>query len=819
MGKLTGYILGLGVSLIICYYVLSSAFKPVYSWLGPLFGAPLLFVLSILYLLIGNVLVFPVLIPVLVFIGIVIGIGARKGRKAIGATLVVFTSLWSFAAASIFAIFISFIGSGSTLGSLSLGATGGIATSFPPIPKGTNIATIMAEPLVQNIVNVVEHFLNTGLSGSLSAGSTSSFLSTPYGIIGYVVLTFLPYIIINFVIVLISAGLTGRFMYKRLHRKIKEPAAAPSTQTATKNAAAVILIICICVAFVISGVNINGSQGFQPVYMNHVAPADSSFYSEAPNSTVSSYGTIFSSPVSFSASHKALSGSSNITQDQLSAGVVDSQGDSYNVYGNIGIFNGTSKDSFVQAASGSIFTGVVISDNLVCLFKELSLNSGIKQSLSLNGTYQSIVNLIPQSVLLMVFGGTINQTSSEAASEASTIMSQVSGTNEELAFSISFNFSFLSIAENGVSIYFYTFNSNQFNVETSIVNGLNTTFSDTGGNALFKGGVDSGYLVPGYTPGSVNSSIFIAGYANSPKYDSLILEHLGINSPLGESNPIVFDGGFFLSSGVFHSSSSSRNISVSSIFHYSSNITFNSREVAYSLITGVPEEHNGYNFSLYSNYNLSTGDFIGNVNYHPISYGENLDPATMEMYSNETFPAYITTAISAIETSSGIYDITTTVHNLDTSTLSGFSVNETAFLTSYGNNTVLMSGSAYSADSQNLLPNGSYSFSYSVKAVNPGTYTIGTPLIKYNMSGKAFSVYGPYSSFNSTGPDALSAINHIWYNSASEVSKFINQPAIVEQIYPGIYLFDLLPLLIVLVDIPIEIHGYRKWKREKSPKQ
>ena len=46
---------------------------------------------------------------------------------------------------------------------------------------------------------------------------------------------------------------------------------------------------------------------------------------------------------------------------------------------------------------------------------------------------------------------------------------------------------------------------------------------------------------------------------------------------------------------------------------------------------------------------------------------------------------------------------------------------------------------------------------------------------------------------------------------AAVISTVIHNRILTEQIFPGFYVFDLIPLLIVLVDIRIEYKSFRKW--------
>ncbi|MCI2412466.1 MAG: hypothetical protein MPI47_03970 [Cuniculiplasma sp.] len=82
MGKLTSYLLGLGIVLFSSYYYLTVYYKPLIQWMGPSFGTPLVIISGLLLFLLGNPLKETILIPIFILTGIAVGVGARKGRKA-----------------------------------------------------------------------------------------------------------------------------------------------------------------------------------------------------------------------------------------------------------------------------------------------------------------------------------------------------------------------------------------------------------------------------------------------------------------------------------------------------------------------------------------------------------------------------------------------------------------------------------------------------------------------------------------------------------------------------------------------------------------
>ena len=106
MGKLSAYIVGLFSALVLSYYLLSVYYSPLIAWMGPIFGAPLIFVVSLMFLVLGDALNHYILIPILIIIGVLIGIASRKGTRAISAAFTVYLSLIGFIFTSLFSIYL-----------------------------------------------------------------------------------------------------------------------------------------------------------------------------------------------------------------------------------------------------------------------------------------------------------------------------------------------------------------------------------------------------------------------------------------------------------------------------------------------------------------------------------------------------------------------------------------------------------------------------------------------------------------------------------------------------------------------------------------
>ena len=148
----------------------------------------------------------------------------------------------------------------------------------------------------------------------------------------------------------------------------------------------------------------------------------------------------------------------------------------------------------------------------------------------------------------------------------------------------------------------------------------------------------TGYLVPGYSSSSVDSSIFIAGFVHSGIFSNEVSKYLGINSTLSKGSSIVFDGGLFAKSHVVTSSSDVHLISGAQIYDYSNSIAFSSSSVNYGMLLGVPEGSTSANFTVIGSYPGSSSQILKEVNQTIQPTGP-FSLSNIVMKSNHLYPA------------------------------------------------------------------------------------------------------------------------------------------------------------------------------------
>lgn len=198
MSRFSSFIIAAVVSLSLGYYLLSSYYSPLLNWLGPVFGSDMYFSLGLLVLVMGNPFSYALVFVSWLLIGITIGITARRILRSISITISIYFFLWGVIIGSLFSYFISFVPSLAAGGGSLSGLDGltGVLNLVPP--PGTNLASILFEPV---LYQVFLKFLSIHItSGSPIKSAVGSFEGLFYG----------P--IISFVICAGSAGVVSHFI-------------------------------------------------------------------------------------------------------------------------------------------------------------------------------------------------------------------------------------------------------------------------------------------------------------------------------------------------------------------------------------------------------------------------------------------------------------------------------------------------------------------------------------------------------------------------------------------------------------------------------
>lgn len=835
MGKLTSYLIGLTAAILLSYYVLFTYYTPIINWLGPVVGSDIIFPFGFLFLLLGSSLTYPIVLMSWIVIGVAVGLGSRKGTRAIGAAISIYFTIWGFLALSVLSVVQKISGISLTnIGGTSTGAS----MSLPPLPPGTSISAILAEPVVNSFSSIISSLpgLST-LTNSTGGGSptTSIFSSLPtffYNVI-------LPPMITNIVVFMVISGVTGTLIYRLANKnnmpskpgnggpKQQKPKKAKVKKVKTKKVvrkvdhvgtATLSLVFVAVVMMMLPG----------PVAVNHNTPGSQIQSSQASsssylNASLAATGQIFS--LATLASNTTSSQMPSSLSLNYGGGYVGRYGNIYNIYAFLNSSSQT-PPTFFGSTSGSsthpILSVIFASSNLESIFNSLKQDGFI--SASMVNTLQSnqLYNIIPQALVLEIYAGNVNTTSSVALQQAGVLSSNMGGTSPVNFLSLNLPISNSTV----VSLFAYSISIGNLNSESSAVSALSPYFSSDGMVPAFQANLQNGYLIPGSNSNSVDGSLFIAGHMDTSQLPGTFgnftnfLNTSGSQSSLGN---IYFMGGLFVKQASIHSSASSHKITGDQVFNYNSAITFGSNQSIYAVSILYPGQNftsgspiSGYNMVVYSNFqNFSGIGNASNITYIYVPSGSSFSFTNVNVTTNYTFPASLKIAQSVTYVSGNTYKVSIKLTNNDTDVLNNVEINAGTLLSSYGSYASVSSGSTTS-NAASISPGQSLTATFEVQLNGVGSYVVAAPTFNYTMNNNTFSVLGNTLVANAQVPSVFQAFNQVEYVSFSTISNLLHFNYFVQQIYPGLYVFDLIILLIVVLDVYIEVRAFKRWNARRK---
>ena len=837
MGKLTSYILGLSTAVILSYIVLSAEYTPLINWLGPTMGSDVIFPFSFLFLLLGSALEYPVLLGSWVAMGIVVGLGARKGTRAIGAALSVYLSIWGMLALSSLAVFEKFTG-------FSLGTTAvtQISTSFPvpPLPPGITISAILSEPLFQPLISLAGNF--PGTSGLFTAAAgTSSPASLIGSFLSVFETTFLPSLIINIVVFMVVSGLVGSVMFRLLNRKqspgnpvegepkkakIKKVKVKKVVRKAIHSGTLVATIVPVLVALLfIAAPAATLVQGMQSSAASpHFSlPAGVSGQKAAVSSILDEGPLIFHNTRLLNDANASLLNSTSL-EVNYGGGYLGKYGNMYDLYAFLNASPSPGNGMFNQfAGSSSILSAVFITANTESIFNSLAQDGIINSSIVSTLQSDHFYNLIPQATIIEVSLGNASSVSSAVHSEASGLSASIGGGSPVQFLGINLPVGNTTGTGQPLSLFAYEINITLSNTESKLVQNYGSKYFSGGTYPVFNNGIMNGSLVPGYGSRSSNASVFVAGQFSPGKLPSSLS---GYSNVLNVSNPqsevVSFMGGMFLREQVVHSSATTHKINAAQMFGYNGNITFTGNSTAYALSLMYPQSapnsgFTGYAMQLYSNFgNFSAIGSSSAVTFNSVPSGSQLNLSSLNFTTNATFPAAIKVYEAVNHWTGNIYNVSIILTNNDTDTLSNVTLNAVPIIGVYGNSSKIIQGSTR-AFLPSLKTGQSLSVNYQVSLSGVGKYYLAEPFFNYTMNGSAFNIQGNVLTAYAQPPSVVHAVNQVELVSFSALASYAKLPILVTQVYPGIYFFDLVFLLVVVIDVLLEIRAFRKWRGARKP--
>jgi hypothetical protein len=824
MGKLTALLAGTFAVLILSYYLLSSAYDPIINWIGPFVGYRLVFILGLVYLLLGNPLSHIVLLASWVLIGVVIGIASAKTGRAIGMSLLVYFVSWALIGFALFSLIFDLSNFSRILNASVIGA----------IPSGTNLYTITTEPVIDRIYSFF-------ISDLASSGGSSPFVSPQFspisGSISSLIGIFVSNVIESLAILLIVSGVTGHMMSRTFKPK-RGSQQHDSGKTGDGKEGIKIASVFLILILIISGVIVfdtNTTHFSSDV--SGAGNAGNSVISVNPSSTFAFGGVHNSSPIACSSTffpeigigtpnsgfirnsfigyvtHALSSSSASISSIQADISLVTNDGNIYNAYGSMNV-NGTPGGFLFgsPAFEGSIFSVVVIQDNI----SAFSLPVGISASSGSVITSSGFLSLIPNFLFITAFHGTAASTSAEAKSASTAVANDLNtgSLSEIFSFNTSSNVSGLNYNNESITLYIFSSNPSFEQIANPFASNLLLNAKQNSAAAVFANSLKSGYLTPGVSSSSPSTSILVAGMINTDSLKNIFQSTVGqtVNVSIGS---VAFSFGLSVWMNALHSSGTTHDITASQLFGYNNSLTEpSSSDIS---IIGIGYDNSSSSSFLLSSYNLTliTNNLTatGSAGFYFFSKIYSVSPSAsinLDDYSirfNATFTPDLTVGISSSRVSNNVYRLNVTLSNRDNEPVNNISINLIQFA-SYYNGSASFVGSDGKLRLASLNPDQTHTFFIDMKLMGVGTYRLPEIVANYTFLEKQFSTDYGYYEISVAPPSVAYAATSV---VASSLSHF-GMGFLGNYIGP----LNILELIIILLIALTAITEYRKLRKRRT---
>jgi hypothetical protein len=811
MGKLSGILAGFTVLALMEFFVLSSFYVPLENWLSPHFGPEVYVLFGLLYFVLGNPLGSTLLITTQIMVAVVIGLAAGKGSRAIGAAISVFSLSWFFIILTGFYIAsqTGLLGSGGSLpipgvggSGLSTSALGGFSSFLSAVPQGTNLASLVNEPIIRRIPYILP-----GLESSLFGGGAgvSSIESA--------ILPFAIYDIINFVIVVAVAGIVGFLIGKVFRKKRVSSAEANSAPPAS---AAPVLTILVAIVLVVL---------LMGTILAPIGSGNSSLNS--PAASVGLENNMASDPAALAYlpyyAYSSMTGSGLLLQQYSNVSVQGSSTQTANflvspngsVYTLLTMMQSASNDSAISPSGldGATFAIMMSSSSLMnMLYNPLtrSASAGIG-TVSL----KSLLNLLPPELFLVGFNS--NVSTSTASSAAQKVFSEYGVSSQVLIFSFSGSGSTKIPGLAGTSFFIYGSDAAFGGAIANFTKNAIPSFTSGIAADLLGSEVSNGWVVPGSQNDTLGSAIFMSGFVAASEFSGFSnVFPVSVNtSGIGPSGMVQFAGLFASNDFRISSHTGKDNLTVSMLTGIDQTFTLNSPNPemmmliapgSYPYNVSIPGL-GGYFVNVFSN-NASIVKSMGLNSSYPgvhVNTSVSVGPDTVlgNISSRVTQSVALSTLINATSATSVL--VRATVWNNGSDPI--YNVRVTSpFSTDYSS---LILGTFGSGNHTfvSIAAHSSASFIVRYNLTRPGYYYFQPSLLQYIYNNTQYARYSAPASMTVGSESMITAYTEPF---DSEVGSFIGPQF---ETIPGLGIPLLLGLfgLLVLVDIYIEYRALRRW--------
>ncbi len=837
LSKLGALVFSTTITTIYVYYVLGSYFSPLLNWLGPAFGAPLRFVMAFIFLFAGNPLGYVAVAAGWVIAGICCGIFMRSVKGALGTAILVGIILAVLLLVSLLGVAGSVAPIDQTISSVRFSGfhnvtapTGPIKLpGFPPFPPGTSIASILREPLFNELTGFISK-LQSLLSHQVSSPSRQGAQNFATQLFTSFILGLIIQSIERLALLLISAGVAG-YLMRRLTTHLKARSAMREgnhgglEQSGNKSKPLVaILLLVLFLAPVAHAFNTSTQPG-------ELLPA-----------TLSGAGN-HDSRTRFSPT-----GTSVLNYSEIAAALITPDGSVANAFAVL-------STSVQPAGSDSGAISELSQASLALVISQAGLSQYLPAEI-LPPSIQQYLTYVPGGLIIIGFDYSCSGVPPQAASVLSGI-SELTGFSDFTLLaaintaSISQPLSNSTFVLPSGCIAIYLTDTSMATAAETLSAQLLPSMHDSGLIDLLSSGLSSGYLVPGETPGSVNANLFVAGFVNEQNLTAVahgLFKWIPSNAtstvtPLRGLGAFVVDAS--LKEGVFQPSNNGFSVTLSQAFNYNSPMSF-AKDSAFSLLAlgypsgagatlGITNLFNGgsgpsssgrltlisnYTFVAYLSQTLyptaqaalnSTEISDGNkVTLLSVPPSGTISPSSTLAKFNYDFPPSIQFTKSLERTQGGKLKVVLSLKNLGSEGLNDIVVNDSLFVNDYLGGLQVISGST-SESQYSLAPGQSMNLTYMVSLRGPGTYVSPPASATFSLNGTKYAEGTNYAYYHVGSPDAISA----FYGTLASSGNFVFLVAKVvtgRSTSFGGTVFQSFALLLVVLGVLMEYRSFRKWK-------
>jgi hypothetical protein len=443
---------------------------------------------------------------------------------------------------------------------------------------------------------------------------------------------------------------------------------------------------------------------------------------------------------------------------------------------------------------------------------------------SLSSSFSNYASFIPQTMAFLAYAGDCADSQTQANTAARSLGAAIKAPDLNLILSFP-----LYNIETGTGPgqqgcgFVYGSGTPLSTVGPVVASDVLPSISQKGLINILGDGLTSGHLIPGETPTSVNATVLVVGFGSASALSSslqfiLPYSETSIPSPTGL---IGFAGAVTLSQGVIHSSPITHDVSLGQLLDYQRAISFANSSTLSVAGLGVPPPGSSSSswtdlaptdqLVLYTN-NPSASSSLGSQSSTKLLYsGQSIPASSIHVSFTGLFPANLRVSKSLAKGDNGNVVVSIKVRNLDTSSVTLVSEDDSAFLNSYSGGAILVSGESTNSSSMVLNPNSVITYQYTVHLAGIGSYYSTPATVAYLLNGTSFVAESNAVVWQQAPPPAPVAI----FGLLGFIVGLINNDLGTSQSSPvtGSVIVYMPVLLLVGLAVLSEYRSFRNWGR------